>query len=257
MNTLRVENLSKHYSKNLQALNQLSFSVDQGESFGIVGESGSGKSTLARILVGLETFKEGMITFQGSPIVPKKRAPLRAYRKNVQMIFQDAASALNPKLPIWKSLLEPLKNYKEFTPSFIQGDGLSDKEIAGELLGLVGLDSSLAERYPDELSGGQKQRVSIARAISLQPSLLICDEPTASLDVTMQVQILTLLKALQKQLNITILFISHDIRAVTFLCERIIVLKEGGMVDQFILEDMYERERDPYTKALIAAASLD
>ncbi|MFP3359626.1 ATP-binding cassette domain-containing protein, partial [Planococcus sp. SIMBA_143] len=112
---------------------------DQGQSLGIVGESGSGKSTLARILIGLESYKEGVITFQGSPIAPKKRAPLRAYRKNVQMIFQDAASALNPKIPIWKSLLEPLKNYKEFTPSFIQVDGLSDKDIAGKLLDLVRL----------------------------------------------------------------------------------------------------------------------
>lgn len=257
MSILVVDSLSKQYSKNVQALKQLSFSLEQGESLGIVGESGSGKSTLAKILIGLESYQEGVIAFQESPIAPKKRAALRAYRKNVQMIFQDAASALNPKLPIWKSLLEPLKNYKEFTPSFIEVDGLSDKDIAGKLLDLVGLDSSLADRYPGELSGGQKQRVSIARAISLQPSLLICDEPTASLDVTVQVQILTLLKELQQQLNITILFISHDIRAVTFLCERIIVLKEGSMVDQFELDDLYEHGRNPYTKALLEAASLD
>ncbi|TKD72201.1 ABC transporter ATP-binding protein [Pseudalkalibacillus hwajinpoensis] len=256
MSILVVDNLSKQYSKNLQALKQLSFSLEQGESLGVVGESGSGKSTLARILIGLESYQEGAITFQESPIAPKKRAPLRAYRKNVQMIFQDAASALNPKLPIWKSLLEPLKNYSEFTPSFIEVDGLSDKDIAEKLLGLVGLDSNLADRYPGELSGGQKQRVNIARAISLEPSLLICDEPTASLDVTVQVQILTLLKELQQQLNITILFISHDIRAVTFLCERIIVLKEGSMVDQFELDDLYKSRRNSYTKALLDAASL-
>ncbi|WP_394173186.1 ABC transporter ATP-binding protein [Guptibacillus hwajinpoensis] len=257
MSILVVDNLSKQYSKNVQALKQLSFSLEQGESLGIVGESGSGKSTLAKILIGLETYQDGGITFQGNPIAPKKRAPLRAYRKNVQMIFQDAASALNPKLPIWKSLLEPLKNYSEFTPSFIDVEGHSDKDIARELLGLVGLDSNLADRYPGELSGGQKQRVSIARAISLEPSLLICDEPTASLDVTVQVQILTLLKKLQQQLNITILFISHDMRAVTFLCERIIVLKEGSMVDQFELDDLYESGRNLYTKALLKAASLD
>ncbi|MGM0845066.1 MAG: ABC transporter ATP-binding protein [Bacillota bacterium] len=257
MKALLVESLSKQYSKNLQALKKLSFSLDQGESLGIVGESGSGKSTLARILIGLESYQEGMITFQGKPISPKKRSDLRAYRKNVQMIFQDAASALNPKIPIWKSLLEPMKNYQEFTPSFIKVDGLSDKEIAGKLLELVGLDSGMADRYPGELSGGQKQRVSIARAISLQPAFLICDEPTASLDVTVQVQILTLLKELQKKMNMSILFISHDIRAVTFLCDKILVLKEGIMVDQFSLHDIYDEGRAPYTKALLEAAALD
>ncbi len=255
--SLVVNSLSKHYSKSVQALNSISFRVEQGESIGIVGESGSGKSTLARVLLGLEAFKEGSVTFNGQPIAPKKRVHLREYRKNVQMIFQDATSTLNPKLPIWRSLLEPLDNFKEISPSFLSKIGLSRKEIAIELLEVVGLDREMADRYPSELSGGQKQRVSIARAISIEPSLLVCDEPTASLDVTVQVQILRLLKDLQQKTNMTILFISHDIRAVTFLCERLIVLKNGSIVDQFKLEELYDKERHPYTKALIKAAQID
>ncbi|UII56272.1 dipeptide/oligopeptide/nickel ABC transporter ATP-binding protein [Cytobacillus spongiae] len=254
--SLMIEDLSKQYSKNLRALKNISFSVQKGECIGIVGESGSGKSTLARILLGLEPFKEGVITFNGDPIAPRNRKLLREYRKNVQMIFQDATSTLNPKLPIWRSLLEPLENYKDFYPSFVE-KGLTRMELAEQLLEIVGLEKQMVHRFPHELSGGQKQRVSIARAISLEPSLLVCDEPTASLDVTVQVQILKLLKELQQKTNMTVLFISHDIRAVAYICERVIVLKNGDLVDEFILDDIYDEERHPYTKALIQAASID
>ncbi|WP_096200359.1 ABC transporter ATP-binding protein [Bacillus sp. FJAT-45350] len=255
--SLIVDGLSKHYSKSIQALQNISFRVAEGECIGIVGESGSGKSTLARILIGLEPYKEGCIKINGQSIAPKKRALLREFRKNVQMIFQDSTGALNPKLPIWKSIVEPLDNYKEFTPSFISVEGLSRREIAEALLELVGLDRKMVDRYPGELSGGQKQRVCIARAISIEPAFLICDEPTASLDVTVQVQILELLKDLQKKTNMTILFISHDIRAVSFLCEKMIVLHNGIIVDQFRLEELYHKERHSYTKALIEAAKID
>ncbi len=255
--SLIVDGLTKSYSKQVQALNHVSFSVSERESIGIVGESGSGKSTLARILLGLETYKEGSITFNGEPIAPKKRALLRQYRKNVQMIFQDSTSTLNPKLPIWRSILEPLDNYKEVTPSFIEAEGKSRKEVAVQLLEMVGLSSEMADRYPWELSGGQKQRVSIARALSIEPSLLVCDEPTASLDVTVQMLILNLLKECKETFHMSIIFISHDIRAVAFLCEKIIVLKDGSIVDEFRIEDIYDMERHPYTKALIRAASIE
>lgn len=257
MSLLTVDHLSKTYGKNTKALNDISFSVNEGECIGIVGESGSGKSTLAKVLVGLEPYRDGKVLFKGMPIVPKKRDLLRLYRKNVQMIFQDSTSSLNPKLPVWKSILEPLDNFKEVSPTFLNVEGLSRKEIAQELMEMVGLDRRLCERYPSELSGGQKQRIGIARAISIEPSLLICDEPTASLDVTVQVQILSLLKELQKTTKLTILFISHDIRAVSYLCEKVIVLKNGRMVDFFELSDLYRNERHDYTKALIKAASLD
>lgn len=257
MSLLVVDGLSKKYSKHVQALNNISFQACKGESIGIVGESGSGKSTLAKILLGLEFSKEGHMTLNGEVIPPKKRSQFRQYRKNVQMIFQDATSTLNPKLPIWKSVLEPLTNFKEITPSFLTEKGLTQKEMAEKLLQMVGLNKEMVDRFPGELSGGQKQRVSIARALSIEPSLLVCDEPTASLDVTVQLQILRLLKDIQKQTNMTILFISHDIRAVAFLCEKVIVLKDGSIVDQFRLDELYDSNRHPYTKALIQSASID
>lgn len=256
MSLLKIDELSKSYGQRVKALNTISFEVTEGECVGIVGESGSGKSTLARMLLGLESYKEGKILFNDQQIPPTKRSQVRQYRKDIQMIFQDATSTLNPKLPIWKSLIEPLDNFKELTPSFIT-EGISRKQVAQELLEMVGLEKEMADRYPGELSGGQKQRVSIARAISIEPSLLVCDEPTASLDVTVQVQILQLLKELQKKTNMTILFISHDIRAVTYLCEKMIVLKNGYIVDSFGLEELYLDERHSYTKALIKAAAIE
>ncbi|WP_404428504.1 ABC transporter ATP-binding protein [Sutcliffiella horikoshii] len=256
MSQLIVEKLSIRYSKGVKALDNMSLAVNKGECVGIVGESGSGKSTLAKVLLGLQPYKEGDITFNGNSIVPKKKEELREYRRQVQMVFQDANSTLNPKLPIWRSVLEPLDNFKEVQPSFLNREKASRKELAMSLLEMVGLDAHLLERFPGELSGGQKQRVSIARALSLEPSLLICDEPTASLDVTVQKQILKLLKDLQEKTAMTILFISHDIRAVTYLCNQIIVLKDGIVVDRFPLEDLYLDNRHPYTKALIKAASF-
>jgi peptide/nickel transport system ATP-binding protein len=255
--SLVIDRVSKKYSKSVTALNTISFQVNSGEAVGIVGESGSGKSTLAKVLLGLESYNDGSITLNDKSIAPKKRSLLREYRRSVQMIFQDSAASLNPKLPIWKSTMEPLDNFKEVTPSFLASESLSRKERAEVLLEMVGLDKQFANRYPGELSGGQKQRVSIARALSIEPSLLICDEPTASLDVTVQVQILQLLKDLQKKMNMTILFISHDIRAVTFLCEKVIVLKNGSIVDQFGISELYHQDRHPYTKALITAASIE
>jgi peptide/nickel transport system ATP-binding protein len=156
-----------------------------------------------------------------------------------------------------KSVLEPLENFKEFTPSFLAGEVISRREMAERLLELVGLEKEMVNRYPDELSGGQKQRISIARAISIEPSLLICDEPTASLDVTAQVEILRLLKKLQRKTKMTIVFISHDIRAVTFLCEKVIVLKDGSIIDHFELSEFYGKNRHPYTRALIKAAAME
>ena len=256
MSLLIVEGLSKKYNKSVQALEHISFDVNKGESVGIVGESGSGKSTLARILLGIDSFNEGNITLNSKSIPPKKRKLFRQYRKDVQMVFQDTTSTLNPKLPVWKSILEPLSNFKDITPSYVQ-EGLSKKEIAERLLEMVGLDKEMVNRYPGELSGGQKQRVSIARALSIEPSLLVCDEPTASLDVTVQIQILRLLKDIQTKTNMTIIFISHDIRAVAFLCDKVIVLKNGSMVDLFELEALYDHNRHSYTKALVKAASLE
>ncbi|WP_202081298.1 ABC transporter ATP-binding protein [Caldalkalibacillus salinus] len=256
MSQLVVDGLTKIYSKSVQALDDVTFRVNKGESVGIIGESGSGKSTLAKVLLGLETYATGRVIFQRITIPPKKRDLMRQYRQNMQLIVQDSHTALNPKLPIWKSLLEPLDNFKALTPSFIPAEGLSRQAMAEALLERVGLDKRMARRYPSELSGGQKQRVSIARAVSIEPTMLICDEPTASLDMTVQVDILNLLKEIQNQTHMTVLFISHDIRSVTYLCDRVMVLKEGRIVDQFAIEALYDRERHAYTQALIRAVTV-
>ncbi|MGS2777642.1 ABC transporter ATP-binding protein [Robertmurraya sp. GLU-23] len=256
MSLLTVEHVSKVYPNNITALQGISFQIEKGEIVGIVGESGSGKSTLTKLILGLESYKDGCITFNEHQIPPKKRSDVRAYRKNIQMVFQDSSSALNPKLPIVKSLLEPLNNYKDFTPSYFPPGKYTNREKAERLLEIVGLEKTMVDRYPDELSGGQKQRVFIARAISIEPSLLVCDEATASLDVSVQVHIIELLKTLQKTLQMSILFISHDIRAVTNLCDTILVMKNGCLVDNFQLSELYAPERHSYTKALLQAAML-
>ncbi|APH03527.1 ABC transporter ATP-binding protein [Bacillus weihaiensis] len=221
---LVIRNLTKSYSRNVHALDRFSLEIKDGECVGLVGESGSGKSTVAKILLGLEHYSEGTILFNGKPAVPKDPALLREYRKQVQMIFQDANSTLNPKLPIWKSLLEPLDNFKEVNPSFLKRESQTKKEMAETLLEMVGLDKRYVDSYPGELSGGQKQRVSIARALSLEPALLVCDEPTASLDMTTQIQILDLLKDVQRKTKMMILFISHDKWAVDYLCDRVVMM---------------------------------
>lgn len=256
MSLLNIKDLSKTYSNNIEALIKVSLEIGKGEVVGIVGESGSGKSTLTKLILGLETYEEGIISFMKQIIPPKKRSELRSYRKNIQMVFQDSSNALNPKLPIWKSLLEPLENYKEYTPSFLTKEQDSKKMIAALLLEMVGLEKEMIDRYPDQLSGGQKQRVCLARAISIEPALLVCDEITASLDVTVQVQIIELLKELQRTLHMSILFISHDLRVVTNLCDRIIVLKNGCIVDQFHVSELYFSKRHSYTKSLLQAAML-
>ncbi|MGI8383877.1 ABC transporter ATP-binding protein [Robertmurraya sp. P23] len=256
MSLLKVEHVSKVYTNNIAALQSVSFQIGKGEVVGIVGESGSGKSTLTKLILGLETYKQGRITFNEQQIPPKKRSDVRTYRKNIQMVFQDSSSALNPKLPIGKSLLEPLNNFKNFTPSFFPPGKYTNREKAERLLEMVGLDKDMVDRYPGELSGGQKQRVCIARAISIEPALLVCDEATASLDVSVQVHIIELLKTLQRTLRMSILFISHDIRAVTNLCDTILVMKKGCLVDNFQLSDLFAPERHSYTKTLLQAAML-
>lgn len=256
MSLLKVEQLTKVYTNNIAALQGVSFQIERGEIVGIVGESGSGKSTLTKLILGLESYEQGCITFNEQQIPPKKRADVRAYRKNIQMVFQDTNSALNPKLPIGKSLLEPLNNFTDFTPSYLPPGKHTNREKAERLLEMVGLEKVMVDRYPDELSGGQKQRVCIARAISIEPALLVCDEATASLDVSVQVRILELLKTLQRNLQMSILFISHDIRTVTNLCDIILVMKNGCLVDHFQLSDLYAPERHSYTKALLQAAML-
>jgi ABC-type dipeptide/oligopeptide/nickel transport system ATPase subunit len=255
---LIVDRLCKTYNhagKTVKALQEVSLTIRAGECLGLVGESGSGKSTLGRILLALERPDRGEVVLNSVPLLQLKGRKLRETRKHVQVIFQDPTSSLNPRLPIWKSVMEPLNNFPDVVPPFLADVRLSERDTAARLLEMVGLQATFLDRYPHELSGGQKQRVAIARGISLMPNLLICDEPTSSLDVSIQAQILQLLKELQSELGMAYLFISHDIAAVHHMSDRMIVMKEGQIVDQFVSDEIMSEERHEYTRQLVAVVS--
>lgn len=255
---LSVAHVSKTYKDNgtiVHALRDVSFTIHGGECLGVVGESGSGKSTLVRLLLALEQPDSGDSLLSGVSMYSLKGKQLREIRKHIQVVFQDPSAALNERLPIWQSVMEPLDNFKEARPAFLGNVGLSRKATALMLLELVGLQAEHLDRYPHELSGGQKQRVAIARGISLAPKLLICDEPTSSLDVTVQAQILKLLTSLKEELGMSYLFISHDISAVSLMSNRMIIMKEGQIVDQFARGELFSAERHAYTKQLVRAST--
>ncbi|WP_255570366.1 ABC transporter ATP-binding protein [Cohnella sp. CFH 77786] len=245
---LEVIKIGKSYGDSVKVLREVSFQIGAGECLGLVGESGSGKSTITRLILGLDKPDSGEIFVSGQAVHRLKGKALRHSRKHVQVVFQDPAASLNPRLRIWKSVVEPLENFPDVEPKFLTNVSGGQRELAAALLDRVGLGSELLDRYPDQLSGGQKQRVAIARGLSLEPKLLVCDEPTSSLDVSVQAQILNLLKELKEELGISYLFISHDIAAVRFMSDRIAVLKDGQLIDQFAAGDLFSPERHPYTR---------
>ncbi|GKU78822.1 ABC transporter ATP-binding protein [Paenibacillus sp. L3-i20] len=254
---LSVDKLFKSYKNSREevcAVHDISFDIGAGECLGLVGESGSGKSTIAKLLLALERPDSGDIRFDGISLVHIPDRKRRLLRQYFQVVFQDPTASLNNRLPIWRSVIEPLDNFPKVSPPFLPKAKQSRRETAACLLQMVGLEPEHLDRYPHELSGGQKQRVAIARGISLNPKLLICDEPTSSLDVTVQAQILKLLKQLQNNLNMSYLFISHDIAAVQQMSDRIVILKEGRMVDLFSSKDIWSENRHVYTRMLVAAA---
>lgn len=250
---LAVNSITKTYASK-PVLTDVTLRVNRGESLGVIGESGSGKSTLAKIVLGLTSIDQGEVIFQGVRLQDLKGKSLKSFRRHVQIVFQDPSSSLNPKLPVWKSVIEPLENHPDVIPPFLKEVRHDKKQMAGVLFNQVGLSSSLIDKYPHQLSGGQKQRIAIARAISLHPALLICDEPTSSLDVSVQAQILNLLKKLKQEFGMSFLFISHDLAAVQFMCEQIAVLKDGELLDLFPTEEIFSKKRDDYTKKLIDMA---
>ncbi|MFG6494688.1 dipeptide/oligopeptide/nickel ABC transporter ATP-binding protein [Fictibacillus sp. UD] len=250
---LAIHSITKTYEAK-PVLSDITLRVNRGESLGVIGESGSGKSTLAKIVLGLTSVDKGEVIFQGVHLHDLKGKSLKNFRRHVQIVFQDPTSSLNPKLPVWKSVIEPLENYPEVVPSFLKEVRHDKKQMAGMLFNQVGLSQTLIEKFPHQLSGGQKQRIAIARAISLQPALLICDEPTSSLDVSVQAQILNLLKQLKQELGMSIIFISHDLAAVQFMCEEIAVLKDGELLETFPTEEIFSVKRHDYTKKLVEMA---
>jgi peptide/nickel transport system ATP-binding protein len=229
-----------------QALDRVSLQLESGSSLGLVGESGCGKSTLARILIGLEQPTSGELLWHGRPTRDFTQADWRHCWRQVQYVFQDAQGALNPHHTLEQSLTASLLSLLDLTKAQRQ-------RRLDELLEQVGLSRSLCERYPYELSGGQAQRVVLARALAVQPQVLILDEPVSALDVSIQAQILTLLRDLRKRLNLTYLFISHDLAVVEQLCEELVVLRQGKLVEQGSWEQIFHASNEPYTRSLIDA----
>ena len=252
---VEVKQLSKSFddsfftenSKNsIMAVNDVSFEIKEGESFGLVGESGSGKSTIAKMIVNLFKPSYGNIFFDNVCITKiKKDSEMMKFRKQIQMIFQDPYSSLNGRLKVKDIISEPIT---------LHNPSISRKDLNNyvfDLLESVELTQKSADRYPHEFSGGQRQRISIARALATQPRLLVCDEPTSALDVSIQAQILNLLKDLQEQLNLTILFISHDLPVVRQMCDRIGVLRDGKLCEVSKTEDLFLKPKHDYTKELL------
>ena len=252
---IKIKNLSKSFddsfftesSKNsVMAVNDVSLNIREGESFGLVGESGSGKSTIAKMIVNLYRPSAGDIFFDNICITKiKHNSEMMKFRKQIQMIFQDPYSSLNGRLKVRDIVSEPIKLHN---PSISRND--LDSYIF-DLLESVELTQNSADRYPHEFSGGQRQRISIARALATQPRLLVCDEPTSALDVSIQAQILNLLKDLQEQLNLTILFISHDLPVVRQMCDRIGVLRDGKLCEVANTEELFLKPQHDYTKELL------
>lgn len=251
---LRAEDVKQHFTvkkgrgrkATLYAVDGVDLSIYRGESFGLVGESGCGKSTLGKAFLRLYPLTAGKISFEGADISALKGQQLKEFRCKTQMIFQDPSSCLNPRRKILDTLLEPYAVHNLYTQK-------ERREKALELCDMVGLSKTYLGRYPHEMSGGQKQRVGIARALALEPKLIVCDEPVSALDVSIQAQVLNLLEDLQKQLNLTYLFISHNLSVVKHSCQRIGVMYLGKIVEFAPSEQIYGQALHPYTKALISA----
>ncbi len=243
-----IKNITKIYSmtkrKEVVACENVSFPVYKGEFLSIIGESGSGKSTLAKILGNLETPVEGQIIYNGKDITSLKDKELRLHRKELQLLFQDTSTSLNPKMTIENIICEPLLNFKLIKRA-------DKRQVATNFLEKVGLDETYLDKRPHQMSGGQRQRVSIARALTLSPNVLILDEPTSALDVITEAKILDLIKNIQKETGVTIIFICHDLALVTKISDRIVVMQGGNIVEVVNPHQICERDVAPYTKQLI------
>lgn len=250
---LEVRGLKKDFvskgakgKKVVHALSGIDFTVRQGETFGLVGESGCGKTTVGRVICCLTEPTEGEVLFEGKDLFKMSRAELKKVRRDIQMIFQDPFASLDPRMTIGRIITEPLIIHKI-------GDRASRRAMAEELLERVGLQPSYYNRYPHEFSGGQRQRIGIARALILKPKLVICDEPVSALDVSVQSQILNLLKELQKDMGLTYIFIAHGLNVVKHISDRVGVMYLGRMAEVVEAEDLFHSPAHPYTQALLSA----
>ena len=254
---LEVEELTKHYRVRvdgrrslLRAVDGVSFAIQAGETVALVGESGSGKSTTALCALRLEEPTGGRVVFEGTDLTARRRQELRALRRRIQIVFQDPTESLNPRRSVGATLVEPIEAHAI-------ASGAGARRRVAEMLELVGLQPDHARRYPHQLSGGQRQRVCIARALVTDPSVVVLDEPTSALDVSVQAQILNLLRELQREIDLTYLFITHDLGVVRNVADRVLVMYAGQIVEAAPTAELFERPLHPYTRALLDAVPVD
>lgn len=244
---LDIDHLTVGYAGTRPVLADICLTIAPGETLGLVGESGAGKTTLSRAVLGLLSPSQGRVRVFGRDPLGANRAERKAMRRRVQMVFQDPYASLNPRMTVGTALEEPLVVHGLGRPA-------RRRERVEELMRMVGLDPGLAGRRPAQLSGGQRQRVAIARALAVGPSLLLCDEPVSALDVSIQAQILNLLKRLQAELRLSMLFISHDLSVIRFIAHRVAVIRDGRIVEQGDKHAVLDRPAHPYTRELLASS---
>jgi oligopeptide transport system ATP-binding protein len=257
---LEVRNLVKHFRIGgglfggrpglVRAVDGVSFTIERGETLGLVGESGCGKTTTGRCILQLERPTSGEVRFEGRELTTLGPAELRAVRRRIQVIFQDPYSSLNPRMKIGSIIGEPMRVHG------IEPNARRRRDRVAELLSICGLNPNFADRYPHEMSGGQRQRVGIARALSLNPEFIVCDEAVSALDVSIQAQIINLLEDLRDRLNLTYLFIAHDLSVVRHLCQRVAVMYLGRVVELAECDELFDNPLHPYTQALLAAVPV-
>ncbi|TGD23994.1 ABC transporter ATP-binding protein [Companilactobacillus suantsaicola] len=256
MSLVEIKNLKVHYpirsgfwnrvTDSVKAVDGISFNIEAGETYGLVGESGSGKSTTGKSVVGLEKVTSGSIMYQGKDITQKRNRKELDYNHDVQMIFQDSLSSLNPRKRIEDIIAEPLRNFEHLSKD-------EEKLRVLQLLDIVGLDADALYKYPHQFSGGQRQRIGVARAVATNPKLIIADEPVSALDLSVQAQVLNFMKKIQREFGISYLFISHDLGVVRHMCNNIAIMNRGRLVEIGTRDDIYNHPIHIYTKRLLAA----
>ena len=256
---IRVTNLVKYFPMRggilqrkvswVQAVDDVSFTVKRGETVGLVGESGCGKTTVGRTMLRLLEPTSGQVTFDGTDVFSLRGSKLKAMRRNMQIIFQDPYSSLDPRMPVGESIAEGLKIHRIGTPQ-------ERRDLVVSTLRKVGLEEYHSRRYPHEFSGGQRQRIGIARALALQPKFIVCDEPVSALDVSIQSQVLNILKDLQREFGLTYLFIAHNLSVVEHISDRVAVMYLGKIVEMTGREELFRNPLHPYTQALMSAIPI-
>lgn len=247
---LETKHLKKYFETSkgqLHAVDDVNLQIEHGKTLGIVGESGCGKSTLGRVLLHLLDSTEGQILFEGKDITKVGKKELKELRKDMQMIFQDPYASLNPRLTVSEIIGEPLRIYK------INKSKKEYEQKVSELMQVVGLTEKVANFYPHELDGGRRQRIGVGRALALQPKFIVCDEPVSALDVSIQAQILNLMQDLQKEFNLTYIFVTHDLSVVKHISDSICVMYLGVVVEKCSTKELFQQQYHPYTQALLSA----